>query len=383
MTTSESYDDFSGAVHDSVSKLPNRIPLEGMIELTRLCSLKCTHCYIGDARWVRDPDEMTTTELKELLDVLAARGTLWLCFTGGEALARPDFKEIWRYAKQSGFILTLFSNATLISESMADFLAELPPFNIEVSIYGATAETYERVTQVRGSYRRFINGVERILARGLPLRLKTVLIKENAHELAAMSEMADKWGVKFHFDGNINPSIGKGVSSGKAPCASRVSTDTLVEAEIGDSGRQAELVEHLQGPRPVGRSATLFSCGAGKNSFYIAAQGQLQMCILTGHRGHALRKSDGIAQEFAAGWDRFGKLRELQRSPTSPCLTCDIADICENCPGFSWLETGDEHQAVEFLCRNAHKKAAAMGLRHMCQPNHFVHNEASMPVVGV
>jgi radical SAM protein with 4Fe4S-binding SPASM domain len=373
-----SYDVFSNGFHDAVTgNGTKRIPVDGMLELTRLCSLKCTHCYIGDARWKRDPSELSSQEIKDLLDALILRGTLWLCFTGGEAMSRPDFKDLWLYAKKKGFILTLFTNATLINRSMAQFLKENPPFSTEVSIYGATEETYERVTLVKGSYRRFMNGVENLRETGLPWRLKTVLIQENAHELEEMKALAETWGVQFKFDGNINPSIGEGKTGGKAPCASRVTGSKIVKEETEDPVRQSEaedLFKRMGESVRKGRGDTLFSCGAGKNTFYINSSGNLQMCILTGHRGHSLRKGKTIAEAFDWGWDGFAKIREIKRRPDSPCRTCDIALLCESCPGFAHLENGDEHSAVEWLCRNTHLKAENLKVPHCCDSSHFASN---------
>lgn len=372
-----SYADFSSEIHDRLTGPTGaRVPVEGMLELTRLCSVRCTHCYIGDARWKRDSGELSTAEVIELLDALAERGTLWLCFTGGEAMIRRDFRELWLHAKSRGFILTLFSNATLIDEGMADFLADHPPFNLEISIYGATEATYEAVTQVKGSYRRFFRGVENVRRVGLPWKLKTVLIRENAHEIDEMKRLAREWGVSFKFDGDINPSIGEGRSGGRAPCASRVESERQIDEELADPALREDTLRLLERTAAVGRGERLYDCGAGLHGFYINARGNLQMCILTGHRGQPLRGAAGIGAAFDAGWKSFGEVRELKRHPDSPCLSCDIATLCESCPGFAHLENGDERSEVVHLCRNTHLKAHRLGLPHRCHPEHFVHDPA-------
>lgn len=371
----KSYREFSDEAATTLSMQGGqRVPVDGMIELTRLCSLKCTHCYIGDARWKKDPNEMTTSQLKALMDTLAERGTMWLCFTGGEAMIRKDFRELWVYAKSKGFIMTLFTNATLINESMAEFLVKYPPFNTEVSIYGATEEIYEKVTLVKGSYRRFMNGIENLRKTGLPWQLKSVLIKESAHELDAMRALAEKWDVQFKFDGKINPSVGEGETGGKAPCASRVSPEELVQIERADIERSEEEAEFQEkyGKYP-GKGEMLFGCGAGKHSFYLKSDGLLQMCLLTQHRGRSLKSKPNISDSFTSAWDEFGEVRKIKRDLNSPCRTCDIAHLCDNCPGFSQLENGDEQGAVEFLCRSAHLKAHAMKVPHKCDIKHFVY----------
>ena len=134
-----------------------RVPLAGTIELTRRCNHHCRHCYnnlpAGDSKALAE--ELNTDELLRILDELAASGCVWLLFTGGEILLRPDFLEIYIYAKERGFLITLFTNGTLITPQLADELARRRPFSIEITLYGATPETYERVTGVPGSFSRW------------------------------------------------------------------------------------------------------------------------------------------------------------------------------------------------------------------------------------
>src|SRR5688572_31811550 len=85
--------------------------------------------------------ELTTEEHYKLLDELSELGCLWLLFTGGEIFARHDFLDIYRYAKKRGFLITLFTNGTLITERIADELARIRPFTIEITLYGRTKAT--------------------------------------------------------------------------------------------------------------------------------------------------------------------------------------------------------------------------------------------------
>jgi radical SAM protein with 4Fe4S-binding SPASM domain len=315
---------------------------------------------------------------------MAERGTFWLNLTGGEPLLRKDFREIWLFAKNKGFILSLFTNATLIDEEMAEFLSDYPPQCLEVSIYGATRETYERITGVRGSYDRFMRGIGHIRARGLPWLLKAPLIDGLVDELDAIRALAEEWDVRLMVDGAINASTGEGASGGKAPCATRLSDERLAEFEASAPGATelagllAEEIRALPAPAPDA-SEDLFTCGAGINMYYVTARGQLQMCALTGHRGESLVEGEGLAERFDAGWSRFAEVRKLKLRPDSPCVGCDLSGICKSCPGFAHLENGDEHSAVEWLCRSTHLKALKMGLPHKCDIKHFVYTPSRKP----
>jgi MoaA/NifB/PqqE/SkfB family radical SAM enzyme len=66
--------------------------------------------------------ELSTEEHFRVLDELAEMGTFWLLYTGGEIFARKDFLEIYTYAKKKGFLITLFTNGTIITKEIADYV---------------------------------------------------------------------------------------------------------------------------------------------------------------------------------------------------------------------------------------------------------------------
>ena len=170
----QSYGAFSQSLHQRY--FGERAPLEVSIEVTRRCPLECKHCYnnlpMGDL--AARNRELSKEEHFQLLDQLVEVGAFWLLYSGGEIFARKDFLEIYTYAKQKGFLITLFTNGILINERIADYLLEFPPFAIEITLYGRTKKTYEALTGIPGSYERCLRGIELLRDRGLPLKLKTV-----------------------------------------------------------------------------------------------------------------------------------------------------------------------------------------------------------------
>src|ERR1044072_6469985 len=128
----QSYGDFSLALHERL--LRERVALEGTIEVTRRCPLACAHCYNnlpindGQAR----SKELSYEEHRRILDEIADAGCLWLLYSGGEIFARQDFLRIYTYAKKKGLLVTLFTNGTMITQKIADYLVRWPPFSIEI-----------------------------------------------------------------------------------------------------------------------------------------------------------------------------------------------------------------------------------------------------------
>ena len=186
------YGAFSVDLHQRQSG--QRVPLQVSIEVTRRCPLECLHCYNNLPMDDMDAKrrELSKEEHFRVLDQLVEMGCFWILYTGGEIFARKDFLEIYTYAKQKGFLVTLFTNGTIMTEEIADYLAEWPPFAIEITLYGRTRETYEALTAIPGSYDRCLRGIKLLKERKLPLKLKTVATSVNKHEVLAMRHFAEK-----------------------------------------------------------------------------------------------------------------------------------------------------------------------------------------------
>src|SRR5437879_6680845 len=214
--------------------------------------------------------ELSRDEHFKLLDELAELGCLWLLYTGGEIFARKDFLEIYTQAKKKGFLITLFTNGTLITEKTADYLREWPPFAIEITLYGRTKETYEALTGIPGAYERCLRGIALLRSRGLPLKLKTVATSVNKHEVSAMRQFAEEeLGVEFKMDGQINPRI----DCSQSPLAVRLTPEELVALDMALPKGKSEylrLASHdLERPANLAQIDTKYFGGCGSNSFEI------------------------------------------------------------------------------------------------------------------
>jgi len=281
-----------------------------------------------------------------------------LLYTGGEIFARKDFLEIYAYAKQQGFLITLFTNGTLINEKIADYLVEWPPFAIEITLYGRTKETYEALTGVVGSYDRCLRGVELLRSRGLPLKLKTVATSVNKHEIFAMKQFAEEeLGLEFKFDGQINPRI----DCSQSPLAVRLTPEEVVALDLHSPQAASEyrrLAKHdAENPPNLARDGTVYFCGGGMNSFAINAYGEMGICVTSQQETFSIR--EGRARQV---WeDALLHLRSRKRTRVTKCIECRIQSLCGMCPANGEMENGDRESPVSFLCNVAHLRAAAIG----------------------
>jgi radical SAM protein with 4Fe4S-binding SPASM domain len=351
-----SYGEFSFALHEHFGD--KRTPLEVSLEITRRCPLECQHCYnnlpMGDLS-ARNR-ELTKQEYCAILAELADMGVIWLLFTGGEIFARKDFLEIYTFAKQKGFLITLFTNGILINEKIADYLQEFPPFAIEITLYGRTKETYEALTQLPGSYERCMRGVRLLRDRRLPLKLKTVGTSINRHEVIGMKEFAEQEvGVEFKFDSLINPRI----DCSQAPLAVRLSPEEVVSLDMHWAKIAAEHRGNLEREiaAPPQSNTAVYSCGGGLKSFAIDPYGDMSICVLSHQETYNVR--EGSVRD---GWEHFLlRVRQRQRQRPSKCTTCQIRSVCSTCPASGELENGDPESPVDFLCEVAHLRAMVLG----------------------
>ncbi len=371
------YGKFSAALHRAALSGDAFLPVNGTLEVTNRCNLRCAHCYVplaarqgkgaGDsgrrdgrlaselpafAEAVSGRPELSSSEIYSLLDQISAEGCLWLLITGGEPLIRPDFLDIYGYAKQKGLLITLFTNATLMSQRIADYLAEYPPFLIEVSIYGATATTYDAVTGVVGSYDRAVRGIELLRTRGLPVRLKTMALRANVHELQQMERFADQRGLAFRWDHQVHPRL----DGQRDPVDARLTPEEMVAADLSDPRRVEGLRDLMVRARDLRIGDKVFGCGAGLGSFHIDAFCFLQLCGFVRRYSYDLRRGS-----FRDGYySYFPHVRSLRRPSGAICRSCELAAICTICVAWHDMEGDGREGPIEHIHQYAKLLAAAL-----------------------
>jgi len=321
-----------------------RVPLSGSIDLTHRCNLRCVHCFLGDhADQSRvSCREMNTGKILSLIDEITEAGCLFLLITGGEPLLRKDFAAIYRHTKMNGLLVTLFTNGTLITDEILALFDDLPPHFVEISLYGATSHTYERISGVEGSFERCMTGIQRLLDHGFDTRIKTVLMTLNRHEFSDIENIAKALGVRFRFDAAIFPCT----DGRKYPLDLRVSPEDAVEMEFSDSERARGWLEYFLKYQLQPSFNKLYSCGAGITGFHIDPYGKLQPCLMANHFQYDLLTGD-----FLTGWkDVISGIHEKKLGRTYSCSNCEKRYLCGFCPAFHRLENGAEDLCSEYLC---------------------------------
>ena len=92
----------------------------------------------------------TFEEAKQIIDTMVNEGLLFCNLTGGEVFLNPDFLNIYKYLKNKGVIVSIFTNLSLLTDEILDVLVEYKPYIVEVSIYGYSDKQFCRVTSLDG-----------------------------------------------------------------------------------------------------------------------------------------------------------------------------------------------------------------------------------------
>lgn len=265
---------------EQLTTIPERYPIACQWELTCRCNLRCIMCYTDCFnRPDKIQNELPTEEILRIMDELADAGCLELCLTGGEPLARPDFFDIYTRAKQSGFLVTIFTNGTLITEAVADRLAALPPHRIEISFHGLTERTFEAITQGKGSYQRCLRAIDLLRERNLPLVLKSTAMTVNRGEILAIKRLVSELGpVEYRLGEELRGTL----DGSDAPRQLTIPEADWLLIKQQDPDLWTETCRNeSKEPAP---------CTSGMRRFHIDAYGRLQLCSGNRRMSYDLRK---------------------------------------------------------------------------------------------
>jgi radical SAM protein with 4Fe4S-binding SPASM domain len=315
------------------------IPLEVSLELTHHCNFRCQHCYIPD---FSAPDLLTTDRILSLLEELAEMGTLYLTLTGGEMFLRKDWYVVAARARELGFSLRLFSNASTIDEETADRIGTLDA-TVEVSLYSMDEDIFERITQKKGSFAKTIRGIELLRGRDVAVLLKIPMMVFNTVGFEKVFQYAERIGATARADARIVAKKNGDLvtlklraepddllplyRSGYTPCS------VPQEASADD--------ERFGGPL----------CAAGNRYANIASSGEVRACnILPGEAGNVRTQS---FREIWEGSEWLKKIRSIRRRDLDVCSTCHQLSYCGRCYAMALVEDGNLLGPSKTACAHA------------------------------
>jgi AdoMet-dependent heme synthase len=309
--------------------LARNIPISVQVDLTYRCNERCVHCYLDHD----DHGEMTTAEIKHLLDEMADAGVFILTLSGGEIFVRKDFFEILEYARRKLlFCVKLKTNAILIREREAARIRDLGVESIQISIYSHRPEVHDAITLVPGSLKRSLDGVRFLKSQGLRVVLANVLMVQNAQDYRGVRALAEELGVECTLDPTITPMM----DGNRGVLSLGVGQNTLHDV-FRDEALVGDVDEFCAIAAPADDSVLgALPCSASHTSCYVSPYGDVFPCVQFPLPTGNVRK-----QRFIDIWrhsDEMNDVRSIRLKDLTTCTSCTHVSSCSRCPGLAFME---------------------------------------------
>ena len=168
--------------------------------LTKMCNLKCPHCYMEAGK--RAENEMTSDECLALIDEMKSLGTEMIILTGGEPLLRKDIYDIAKYASQQGIWVVMGTNGVLINDNVAQKMVECGVRGVGISIDSIDPEKHNRFRGGPNSWEYSVRALEICKDHGLDVLVQTTIMEMNYDEIPLLIEFAKEkgaWSFNLYF----------------------------------------------------------------------------------------------------------------------------------------------------------------------------------------
>jgi len=319
------------------------------LETTYRCNEKCVHCYLPED--TRIPT-LSLQQIDALFSEFRSLGGFSVLLTGGELLTRPDILDIFALTKKHQLLPSLISNLTLLNDKILDAIVALCPRSIGCSIYSARPALHDAITTITGSHGKSLAAIKRLRAAGLPVTIKSPLMKSTAPHWRELADLAEELGCAIQFDLSITAKNDSGLS----PLAQRV-TDTALIQEIFSSQYYnlsffGEQLAKMRGPHP---DAGL--CGAGAIGLTVGPSGEIRPCI--GLNISIGRYPESSLAEVWNGAPFFSEFSKIRAADVAECRDCPDFACCSRCPGAWHAEHGSYIKPSEYTCFLGHQLANA------------------------
>lgn len=160
------------------------------LHATLRCNLTCTHCYSSSGPTART--ELALDVVLRLVDDAAALGYGQLSVSGGEPLLYAGLPAVLTHARSRGLVTSMVTNGLLLTTRRWEAVRELTDV-VAVSVDGPERE-HDLVRGRQGAYRRTVEGLASLQARGTAYALTTTLTRSNANGLESVVQLAARHG---------------------------------------------------------------------------------------------------------------------------------------------------------------------------------------------
>lgn len=337
------------------------LPVGGTFELTPRCNFNCKMCYVHLDKNEADKRgrELTADQWLEIAGIAKKRGLLFLLLTGGEPLVRPDFKYLYTELKKMGFLISINTNGSLIDGDYLDFFIKNPPSRLNISLYGASDDTYESLCGNR-MFSKVISNIRALKSAGIDVKLNVLFTPYNIQDMDKIGALASDIGIPIKPSAYLYPPVRvdeneKGYNAGRFSPEDAARYEFTCDKNRFDSeifkkrteaicrGIRAECDEECDGTPSEG-----ISCRAGRSSFWITWDGRMLPCGMM---------IEPVAYPLEVGFDNaWGQILEKAKEIRLPaeCKSCSVRHACHVCAAAAYSETGSFDKKPQYICDMVH-----------------------------
>lgn len=313
----------------------NRKLYNVVMELNTKCNWKCKHCYIPE----HVDDGLELEQVYAILEQLREEGCFEITFTGGEIFCRKDIIKIIKKAREMCFKVTLFTNASLLTEEVIKELAQEYISEISCTVFSLKSDIHDYITGIKGSLDKTLKNLEVIKKYKIPATVKTIVMSVNKDEVKDIADYCKRNGFKYNIDHDV--------------FAKKDGNKEPFELRLNKCQLENKLKEYddIRGYVPRQHEPDEFVCAGIQNALFIDCKGIVYPC-----NKFLFPIGDLKRQTIHEIWNKSDELKRIQDmrwKDLKKCVTCKISKYCIHCPGTAFLEDGDEYDKSSLACEKA------------------------------
>jgi len=315
------------------------LPVLSEIALTYRCQNRCTFCYASAPDRGREVPEMTTAEVKHILDAIVDDARVpTVSFTGGEPTLRPDLPEFIAYAKSRRLRTNLITNGLRCgANGYVDKLSVAGLDSAQVSLEAADPAVHDAVVGHTGAWHRTVQGIRNLKAAGIHVHTNTTINSLNREHLLDLVDFLAEMEQPYL---SMNMVIRTGDAVGSMEIGYQEIGDLVLPLKARANEHGMKFVWYSPVPlclfNPVAHGLGSQSCSAADGLLSIAPDGSVLPCSSFEEGVGSL-----LYEPFDVVWNRRAARYWRKKEFLPPgCSDCDLANLCCGaCPLF-WDERG-------------------------------------------
>ncbi len=345
-------------------------PITANFELTPECNLQCDMCYIrlthGETK--AQGGVKGSADWFELARQLKEAGTLFILLTGGEPMLHPQFCEIYTTLRSMGFIITINTNGTMITEQMCRETFYEKPRRVNVTLYGTNGDTYHNLCHNRQAFDQTIRGLRLLRKYDIDTKINLSMTPANASEYDGLMAVADELGFPVVSNSYMFPGHRSSCDEWKYNPETRISpmeaarlNNLFYRYKLGEDYQAHAKQSTWQATKgPAAIEGYRLNCRAGRSAMWIDWRHHLTPCVMmetpcvnlvTGDVSDVNGKvypNQCNPGNIMDAWEWLTK--ECLKLPAiEECKGCRLQKICQVCYASAILEKRNLGK-INYLC---------------------------------